>query len=251
MTSNCDAVLQTPELLQEILLHLDMRTLLTSAQLVNRQWHELITTSPVLQQALYFEPIASSSDPATQNPLLSELFPYWFREESRCEGSETPGPALIGREEFSGLPMARKSRRHAFMYPRASWRRMLVRQPPVLKLGRWTTAHGQWGDSHEMEIDEVPEGLRMGRFYDLAQNWVGKVVSHFVVFWGSSGVAAYTTTLYGSMLEPIEKGQLEALSRRVDLAVLRHMVVQCSGEYPDEQFEEAFTFPVSEGQGDD
>ena len=243
MTSSCDAVLQTPELLQETLLHLDMRTLLTAAQRVSRQWHELITTSPALQQTLYFAPITSASAPATQNPLLSELFPCWFREEeSGRKDANTSKPVLIDRKTFSRLPMAEESRRHAFLYPKASWRHMLVRQPPVLTLGRWTTNRRQGGDGHNIEIDEVPDGLRMGPLYDLAQHWVRRVVSHFVVFWGPSAVDAYTACK--------EKKQLQALSKRADLTVLRDMVAQCCGESPDEQYEEAFTFPILPGQGD-
>ncbi|KAI0518284.1 hypothetical protein F5B22DRAFT_80086 [Xylaria bambusicola] len=252
MTSSSDAVLQTTELLQEILLQLDMRTLLTAAQLVNRQWHDVITTSPALQQALYFAPVVSSAYPATQNPLLSELFPYWFQEGT---GGDNPHALKevkeISRLDFGCLPMAQESRRHAFMYPNATWRHMLVRQPPVLTLGRWTTSHSSWGNNHRIHIDEIPGGLRMDRLYDIAQRWLRRTVSNFVVFRGPNAVTAYARTLYGSLLDPIEKGQLQALSRRVDLIVLRHMVVQCSMESGYPEYDEAFAFPGSQEQQDD
>lgn len=45
-----------PELLELILLHVDLRTILTSAQRVSRAWHALVTTSTALQRALFFAP---------------------------------------------------------------------------------------------------------------------------------------------------------------------------------------------------
>ncbi|KAJ5995143.1 hypothetical protein N7481_002120 [Penicillium waksmanii] len=54
-------VLTTPELLEIILLHLDIRTLLVSAQRVCQTWKVLIQTSPAIQQALFFRS-------ATPNP---------------------------------------------------------------------------------------------------------------------------------------------------------------------------------------
>ena len=47
-------VLATPEVLEMILLHTDMRTLLTSCQRVCRDWRNLITKSPSIQKALFF-----------------------------------------------------------------------------------------------------------------------------------------------------------------------------------------------------
>ncbi|KAJ5423638.1 hypothetical protein N7491_008854 [Penicillium cf. griseofulvum] len=44
------------ELLENILLHTDMRTLLTSAQRVSRTWSTMIKTSVKLQESLFFKP---------------------------------------------------------------------------------------------------------------------------------------------------------------------------------------------------
>src|SRR5690625_2582029 len=49
-------VLDTSELLELILVHVDMQTLLTSAQRTSRTWHALIATSPPLQRRLFFLP---------------------------------------------------------------------------------------------------------------------------------------------------------------------------------------------------
>lgn len=74
-----DAFLSTPELVQEMLLQLDLRTLLTSAQLVCRQWFDIIATSPTLQQALHLKPSRPSHEGGpVPNPLLAEAFPFWY-----------------------------------------------------------------------------------------------------------------------------------------------------------------------------
>lgn len=59
-----EAVLLTPELLEIILLHLDMTTLLVSAQRVSRHWLCVIAGSTKLQQALFFKPIAPPVKPS-------------------------------------------------------------------------------------------------------------------------------------------------------------------------------------------
>ncbi|KAI1756426.1 hypothetical protein F4782DRAFT_486133 [Xylaria castorea] len=246
MFSSRDAVLQTAELLQEILLQLDMRTLLTTAQLVSRQWHELIMSSPALKQALYLEPIVRPSGPATPNSLLAEVFPLWFPKETRDEQRDvTKPPKMINREDFGSLPMAEASRRLAFMNPRASWRHMLVQQPPILKLGRWTTSHAMMGDFHRFPAHECPDGLRMGSLYDLSQDWVRKAVSGFNVFWDPSAVTAYRSTRYGREMEPGKKDELESLASQAGVVLFCYMVVQCEDISPDVLFDETFTFAPS------
>ncbi|KAK7947947.1 uncharacterized protein PG986_008833 [Apiospora aurea] len=76
----CIQTFATTELLENILVHLDPKTLLTSAQLVQRRWRQLI------------------------NDFETRL-PWAARGEQR--------------------------RYEAFMRPGASWRAMLVAQPPV------------------------------------------------------------------------------------------------------------------------
>lgn len=56
LSFSMDEVLGTTELLEAILLSLDQRTLLVSAQRVNHTWHTLIQISTTLQQALFFRP---------------------------------------------------------------------------------------------------------------------------------------------------------------------------------------------------
>ena len=80
-----DTALTTYELLEAILLHVDERTLLVSAQRVSTVWRRTITTSPPLQRRLFFLPPlrndTTSSNPApllAPNPLLQLAFPCLF-----------------------------------------------------------------------------------------------------------------------------------------------------------------------------
>ncbi|KAI0429024.1 hypothetical protein F5Y09DRAFT_271871 [Xylaria sp. FL1042] len=243
MSSSRDVVLQTAELVQEILLQLDMRTLLTAAQRVNRQWRELITSSPALKQALYFEPIAQSSGPATQNPLLVEAFPLWFSQKTKEEQLKVSMPfEMPCRDDFYGLPMAQESRRHAFMHPDATWRHMLVRQPPVPSLCGWSMAHGMMGDSHDFCLHEFPDGLRMGYFYDTVQEWVSQQVSYFNVFWDSGTAIAVGKSRCSDRMDQGDQDKLKSFASQQAITLLFYMVQQCCWEPPDVSFEEAFTF---------
>jgi hypothetical protein len=83
MTSQPHPVATTPELLEQILLNLDMHTLLVSAQRVSKAWHSLITSSKPLQRHLYFEPITAKTPQEitttrTRNPLLEKTFKPFF-----------------------------------------------------------------------------------------------------------------------------------------------------------------------------
>lgn len=125
MPSPAHSVLTTLELLELVLLQLHPRTLLTSALRVNYQWHDTITSSAKIQEALFFKPAPVGSDPEV-NPILQEVFPIFFDGIWHTYYS------------FNNLPMAAcDEKTDAFLRREASWRHMLVRQPPVLGLGKW------------------------------------------------------------------------------------------------------------------
>jgi hypothetical protein len=152
-------VINTAELLQHILLHLDIRTALTVGLRVCRLWHHIITTSQAIQRALFFlpEPDLPASTPPSeirthrrQNPLLAEAFPAWFDSSpsertykhlqapspSRAESRNNAPKDPLDRhrwQPFHASGIARN--RRGFLYRAASWRRMLVTQPPVRTLG--------------------------------------------------------------------------------------------------------------------
>lgn len=136
------SVLNTPEILEMILVQTDIRTLLTSAQRVCREWLNLITTSPSIQKVLYFTSIKDSngkSNETTLNPLLTEKFSPIFPAKDR--------PDRYGFD-FSDLEWTKDPSSLApFVRADASWRKMLVQQPPIPELGLFGLFHAMRGDS--------------------------------------------------------------------------------------------------------
>jgi hypothetical protein len=74
-------VFATTELLEGILLHLEPRTLLTLAQLVQRRWRDVICDSAALQQKLYLRGTPDKSPNRREmNQLLKPHFPFFVDE---------------------------------------------------------------------------------------------------------------------------------------------------------------------------
>ncbi|KAF2872848.1 hypothetical protein BDV95DRAFT_593254 [Massariosphaeria phaeospora] len=175
------AVLDTPELLENILSCLDSRTLLTSAYRVSRRWRATITGSPVLQRMLFFKaeefvPQPDGRVERTHNPLLVDAFPPWF-----IDGGGLHCLNGFSRSKFEDLPMAKSaSTLRAFMQPTASWRIMFTSQPPVHKVGCWMSHYPYAGElidhlNFRFRILRFPHGFRMGKFYHLTQRYLGDI----------------------------------------------------------------------------
>lgn len=135
--SGRDCVLYNPELLENIMMYLPERHLLAYAQRVSRLWHSLVNLSPTLQQKLYFQPITPSNSNghainSVVNPILDELFAPWFRSFGRNTLSTS-----ITLFDFRNMDWnSSLLKREAYRRKEASWRRMLVAQPPVLDVSR-------------------------------------------------------------------------------------------------------------------
>ncbi|GLA42698.1 hypothetical protein AnigIFM63309_011246 [Aspergillus niger] len=144
-----------PEVLERILIHLDIRTLLLS-QRVCTAWATIIQESPSLQQALFFAPTQCPEEDIIYNPLLIERFPPFFPNTIHndlakprdcypphflpmqyvgddCAWSHPVKDDLTRAQVFySELPLQKYPlRRKAYLHPEASWRRMLTQQPPA------------------------------------------------------------------------------------------------------------------------
>ncbi|KAJ7864240.1 hypothetical protein B0H14DRAFT_2505078 [Mycena olivaceomarginata] len=153
-------VISMPELLEHTLTHLPMHDLLVAAPLVSKRW-QAITLSPALQRALFFEPDFSVAE-YIRNPLLVEMFPPFFaaplveeyerdEEDEEFEDDEGyedcqlswPGqsPALLA------MPWARVP--ESFKRADASWRRMLVTQPPTQTMRVTHHTHSMDGGTGE------------------------------------------------------------------------------------------------------
>lgn len=138
-SSASDQVLYSPELLECIMMYLPERDLLINAQRVNQLWHSVITTFCSLTQKLYFQPLPLTKDitESIANPILLELFPPWFRSFER----DVPYTS-IQRKDFRNLDWnSSKAKREAYRRKDASWRRMLVVQPPIIEITHTAISH--------------------------------------------------------------------------------------------------------------
>ncbi|KAJ6111315.1 hypothetical protein N7523_007376 [Penicillium sp. IBT 18751x] len=238
--------LETPEVLEMILLQTDMRTLLTSCQRVCRDWRNLIIKSPSIQKALFFISIKESEWGAGEkvpNPLLAEMFPTIFPTKGDPDNRDfhffdcamTKDPASLDR----------------FVWKDASWRRMLVQQPPISELGLFHIDSARGGDSAHcisiavslainlrLEISRLTrhiqanpktqangdEGLRMGMLFEI-------LLFDSPIRIGTSRRAR----LFWSADEPIDfhsscelnKDAFHRMLRQFDLVLYNTQVIQC------------------------
>ncbi|KAJ7073457.1 hypothetical protein B0H15DRAFT_61204 [Mycena belliarum] len=176
-TAARDTVMATPELLALVLVQLPLRDLLLRAPLVCKMWHAT-TLTPALQRALFLapdlDPFSDSVAAPVRNPLLAELFPPFFT---------TPGPNRWSWPDAHALmAMPCASALAAFRRPDASWRRMLVAQPPPHTMHLIQKCHARGGDrERRAELRELE--LRMGPLYDLAVQFLERVTSHVCITW--------------------------------------------------------------------
>ncbi|KAM0543647.1 hypothetical protein ACHAO7_009269 [Fusarium culmorum] len=156
-------VLGCYEIFHLICTFVDMPTLL-HAQLVSKHWHDMISTSPLLQQNLFLKPRLSANieQPSTVNPLLLKHFEAILKgRESYNEEMWHHSPA-VSRMSIANMKNGRKVHK-AFIRYDASWRRMLVAQPPITSIGYMRKVNGD----EDLRLLPFPEGLRMGDLYDM------------------------------------------------------------------------------------
>ncbi|OJJ35563.1 hypothetical protein ASPWEDRAFT_28185 [Aspergillus wentii DTO 134E9] len=108
----------------------DIATLLTSAQQVSHHWHALIQQSEKLQIALFFKPNKKKhrwgSRKRILNPLIkANLWPGFFLKELH---TRPRWQYCIEKEYFT---LINPQKEHAYLRQEASWRRMLMYQPPT------------------------------------------------------------------------------------------------------------------------
>ena len=127
-----DRVLATPELLEAILSHIPLNELLTTAPLVSSTFYDTISDSVSLQQALFLLPDPSRAF-GTPSPLLYHGGVGTFRDERFPSQSTSWDRADEGgMQPLMWEIYARKMK--SFSVRGASWRRMLVVQPPIKEL---------------------------------------------------------------------------------------------------------------------
>ncbi|KAK8008088.1 hypothetical protein PG991_010639 [Apiospora marii] len=179
-----DNVLATPELLEIIFAFTEVRNLLVSGQSVCKLWRDVIAQSPRLQKHLFFQPEGEralgdgerrADIPATPNPLLQHAFKDFFfpgHQERSVRFTLTSLRQLPIADMKNG-----RMRHSAFIRAGASWRSMLVSQPPPREL---VLAADRRDPSRAVIRLRGP--VRMGLLYDLAchgalYDYIGVVVA--------------------------------------------------------------------------
>ncbi|KAJ5827729.1 hypothetical protein N7447_004492 [Penicillium robsamsonii] len=195
--------LSIPEIFELILLNLDIRTLLTKATRICHTWSHFINSSPRIQWTLFFRPLDNAlNKPKIQNPLLAETFPSIFHQSGSSNGGstkyndtdvDTANEDTTSNLTFTTFDMVRNPHKwDAYIRPEASWRRMLVQQPPVytVSLLRSNVGHGgQYLYIYEALDDqkEPAGGLRMDIVFEalvFGDRWDQDEYSATKMVWG-------------------------------------------------------------------
>ncbi|GIJ86479.1 hypothetical protein Asppvi_005368 [Aspergillus pseudoviridinutans] len=181
--------LSIPEILVMILLKLDMRTLIWS-QRTCRSWFTTIKYSTDIQKALFFTPIEKiPNQEPLQNSMLGVAFPALF---DRTDPNDPEDKYDYGQSALSTFDMIKNPQKlEAYLRPEASWRRMLVQQPPAHK---FAVLEEGFGMGHGYRFFEIPSelngfsnGLRMGDFFEELvfgnNDWYARCNVKRVIWW--------------------------------------------------------------------
>ncbi|KAJ5259275.1 hypothetical protein N7478_012256 [Penicillium angulare] len=257
------------EILENVLLCLDIKTLLTSGQRVCHSWHDLVVTSPALQKHLYFQPDWEKRA-KTQNPLLSEFFPPWFPPalaatdaKSNQASQELESCSHIqgifgGNADFENLPLAISKNNPFFMYEKASWRHMLVQQPPIAELVIFKVVANRGGShfsgpyaQNKVQTDvsfedlysqalKENEPLRMDCFYDKVVLTSGSMPYEWMIVWDSdNGKLEIPSVIHSYKFEDLEKEMIKKIARMYGMVLVVSQIRQCCQPFlwtPGEKF---------------
>ncbi|PLB52557.1 hypothetical protein P170DRAFT_507320 [Aspergillus steynii IBT 23096] len=162
-----------PEILEAILLQLvgeyrigrkyfyGEHTILLS-QRVCRYWNDVIKSSSEIQTALYFKPKSFKSDDPDpshessqmiQSIIWHQIYKYYYLNMPHKESKARDNTPVLDK------------RQDAFMRKEASWRRMLVHQPPCPNVMRFLKELVLGASAFsEAKFDGADEFLRLGNF---------------------------------------------------------------------------------------
>jgi len=175
LTPAAHAVLSTTELLDMILSPLSLHDLL-AAQQVSYRWQQVICSSARAQKTQYLAADHSTplyTDAATNwttpTPLTNPLFLQRFVQSAAQHALQALNPA----NTLSGADALVRGRAAAFAHPAASWRAMLLFQPPVAKA--WLRpVSARFEDAPRLlAAAEGAAGLRMADVVDAFERLLG------------------------------------------------------------------------------
>jgi len=260
-----DTALLTVEILEKILLSLDLKSILTSAQSVCHSWHDLISTSPSLQKHLYFQPDWNRKN-KHRNPLLAPLFPGWFPLTDPQPGQALEEHGMLysdflgQRHDFESLALAQPDRNLFFMDKDASWRRMLIQQPPILDLAIFRARCNRGGTFLTgPHIQQLPQEtnqdkksvkdlyslslagsnpLRMGLFFDEVVRTNGAIPRCWMILWDNENVQIPHGIHYYPFKEE-EKQTLREILETYGMTMVVYQTQQCKRPFcwtPGEKF---------------
>ncbi|CAG8954025.1 hypothetical protein HYFRA_00009125 [Hymenoscyphus fraxineus] len=110
--------LSTPEILAVILHNLEFPDLLTICLRVNRYWKAVIDDDPAIQKKLYFMPEREGRfESGSISPVVQKLYKSRYGDIYACLGYN--------------LDWKEAATKESFLYPNATWRKMLLVQPPL------------------------------------------------------------------------------------------------------------------------
>ncbi|KAJ4370767.1 hypothetical protein N0V83_005289 [Neocucurbitaria cava] len=176
MTSAREQVLGTPELLEAVLYQLCQiapQIELLRARIVSHGFRAAITSSPCIQQLLFLRAErATKRESWRLNPLLSKHFVPWFAGPLSDRWSMPTHKTLLLLDWM-------ESKREAFLRAEASWRNMLVVQPPPEQLSIIRFSHARLVNGEDKRQDASVSfagspagGVTMGFLYDITESFV-------------------------------------------------------------------------------
>lgn len=168
-----------PEVLEMILLKLPTQDLLINAQRVNSDFRDIIANSPKLQQKLFFRLKPTDSPTKVRiNPFLEKFFPTFLSSK-----------LSYGKDLHKFEETADEHITEVYEREEASWRRMLLAQPPLLEL-QISLCTGYGKSSETKALIWAEDGIKMGLLYDTVENFycltndaVQQWDSHYFIYW--------------------------------------------------------------------
>lgn len=161
----CDRFFSIHEMVSYFL-HTAPPLVLLKCHRVCKLWNEIISDSEICQQNLFLEPVERDDAEGPMVPRLNPILWECFGPVLACGTSKNkPDSQPCSYEDLLKLPWARDGdsmdapARLAYARGEASWREMLVSQPPIRRLDWWHYWRTEDEESNaQYSMQDVPRG---------------------------------------------------------------------------------------------